>query len=107
MLGAAVEFESLAIDWAPEFTASILWLAGLSSVVYGIMHLIFLRGAAASVAGLLYLVPVITSTFMYLIFDERFGPLALAGMLVTVLGVAFASTGGRRSTAHPVATVAR
>ncbi len=107
MLGAAVRVESFAIDWAPEFAASILWLAGLSSLVYGIMHLIFLRGAAASVAGLLYLVPVITSTFMYVLFDERLGPLALAGMLVTVIGVAYASTGGRVVLAQPVVAGSR
>ena len=59
--------------------------------MYALMHVLFLRGAAAQVASLFYLVPPITSLALYAFFDEKLGPLALAGMAVTVVGVALAT----------------
>ena len=44
--------------------------------------------AAAQVASLFYLVPPATAVIAYLMFDERLGVLALAGMVVTAMGVA-------------------
>ena len=79
------------IDWQPQFIAGLAWLATLSVVLYGIMHLLFLRGAAARVASLFYLVPPITSFMLWLGFGERLGPLAIAGMVVTIVGVALAA----------------
>ncbi|HKU99126.1 MAG TPA: EamA family transporter, partial [Vineibacter sp.] len=49
------------------------------------------RGAATGVAALFYLVPPCTAVMAWLLFDERLGVLALAGMAVTVVGVALAT----------------
>jgi drug/metabolite transporter (DMT)-like permease len=105
MLGLAAGVESFRItEPDARFVTSILWMAGMSSGLYGLLHFLFLRGAAASAASLLYLVPVLTSTMTWVFFDERLGPLALAGMALAVVGVALASlqrqaaapaTGGR------------
>jgi drug/metabolite transporter (DMT)-like permease len=39
------------------------------------------------VASLFYLVPPATALEAFVLFDERLGPAALAGMLVAVIGV--------------------
>jgi drug/metabolite transporter (DMT)-like permease len=79
------------VDWQPGFVWGLAWLVVLSVVMYALMHVLFLRGSAARVASLFYLVPPITSLVLWLGFDERLGPLALAGMAVTVAGVALAA----------------
>jgi drug/metabolite transporter (DMT)-like permease len=43
------------------------------------------------VASLFYLVPPITSLALYALFGEQLGALAIAGMFVTVGGVALAT----------------
>jgi len=48
-------------------------------------------GEAARVASLFYLVPPVTALIAWALFDERLGPLALAGMGVAVTGVLLAS----------------
>jgi drug/metabolite transporter (DMT)-like permease len=43
------------------------------------------------VASFFYLVPATTALFAYLLFGETLGPISLAGMVVTALGVALAN----------------
>ena len=90
LLAGAVSLESFTFDPQPQFLGAIVWLIALSSAVYGLLHALFKRGASASAASLLYLVPVATSTFMYLMFEERLGGLAIGGMGLTIAGVASA-----------------
>ncbi len=92
MLVAAFFDRPRGVDAAPAFFAGIAWLVVLSSGMYGILHVLFLRGESAQAASLFYLVPVVTSSFMYLMFGERLGPLALAGIVVVVAGVLFATS---------------
>jgi drug/metabolite transporter (DMT)-like permease len=79
------------VDWTWNFTFSLAWLVALSGTIYGILIWLFRRGAATRVASLFFLVPPVTSASTWLIFGERLGALALAGMAVTVVAVALAT----------------
>ena len=85
----ALAFETRRIDWTPEFLFAMAWLViVLSFGAVTLLIILIRRGAASRVASLFYLVPPSTAVLAWLIFDERFGPLALAGMALVVLGVA-------------------
>jgi drug/metabolite transporter (DMT)-like permease len=87
--------EDTTIEWTSGFVFGLMWLVVVLSIgaVTLLMALIRL-GEAARVASLFYLVPPVTALIAWVLFDERLGPLALAGMAVAVLGVAMAT--GRR-----------
>ena len=85
----AFALETRVVDWTPEFIFAMAWLVILLS--FGAVTLLIIlirRGAASRVASLFYLVPPSTAVLAWLIFDERFGPIALAGMALVVVGVA-------------------
>lgn len=85
----ALLFEQRQVIWSGEFIFALTWLCVVLSL--GAISLLFVlirRGAAAAVSSLFFLVPPCTALVAYFLFDERLGPMALAGMLVTMLGVA-------------------
>ena len=49
------------------------------------------RGAAAKVASLFYLTPAVAALLAWPLFGETFGWIGLAGMALTVIGVALAN----------------
>ena len=61
----------------------MLFRSGGSSLLY----LLIQRGAAASVASLMYLVPPTTAAIAWLLFDEQITLLTLLGTAITALGV--------------------
>lgn len=74
---------------ATDFLIAIVWLAVILSVVtVWLLMVLIRRGAASRVASLFYLVPPVTALFAWLLFNETLGPLALAGMVIAVAGVA-------------------
>ena len=86
---AAPLTETMHIQWTGEFVFALLWLSFVLSV--GAIFLLFAlirRGAAARVASLFYLTPPVTALVAWAMFDERLGAVALAGMVVAVMGVA-------------------
>lgn len=81
-------FESGSIDWHPEMIGALAWSVlvltlGGSSLLY----LLLQRGAAMRVTSLLYLVPPCTALLAWWLFDEYLGPLVLAGMGLSAIGV--------------------
>jgi drug/metabolite transporter (DMT)-like permease len=52
-----------------------------------LLYLMIRQGTAARVSSLFYLVPPSTAVIAFLLFGERFGPLALVGMALAVAGV--------------------
>jgi drug/metabolite transporter (DMT)-like permease len=50
------------------------------------------RGRATDVTSLMYLTPPTTAVMAWLMFDERLGPVAWTGVLVTMAGVALVLT---------------
>lgn len=89
ILPFALLFETMQVDWHPRFVFALAWLCLVLSV--GAISLLFLlirRGAAAKVASLFYMVPPCTALIAWPLFGETLGPVALAGMALTVVGVA-------------------
>lgn len=84
-------FETMQVQWTPSFIFAMTWLVLVLSLgAISLLHVLIRRGEASRVASLFYLVPPVTSVLAYLCFGERLGITALAGMMVTVTGVALA-----------------
>jgi len=89
VLALATVLESMQVIWSTTFVLALLWAIVVLSI--GAITLLFIlirRGAAAQVSSLMYLVPPCTAVIAYFLFDERLAPISLAGMALTVVGVA-------------------
>jgi drug/metabolite transporter (DMT)-like permease len=93
-LPVALAFETMRIDWTPQFVFALGWLVVVLSLgAITLLMLLIREGAASRVASYFYLVPPVTAVEAWLLFDERLGPLALVGMALVALGVALAARG--------------
>jgi drug/metabolite transporter (DMT)-like permease len=91
-LPLGIALEGFTVDWGAELVLVLIWLAvGLSIGALMLLWALVKRGAAAKVSSLFYLTPPTTALMGWLLFDERFGAIALAGMAVVVAGVALAT----------------
>lgn len=85
----ALTLETRQINWTGELIFAMIWLIFVLSIGAILLLMLLIRlNSATSVSGLFYLVPPATALEAYLIFGERLGWLALAGMAVASLGVA-------------------
>ncbi len=92
--------ESMVVHWTPAFLFALGWLVLVLSVgAIALLYLLIRRGEAARVSSLFYLVPPTTALMACAMFDERLTALALAGMAVTVVGVALVVTAPGRVSA--------
>jgi drug/metabolite transporter (DMT)-like permease len=88
----ALVFESLRFDWTPQLVGALAWsVLVLTGGGISLLFLMLRRGAAAQVTSYFYLVPGITALMAFAMFGETLGPVAIGGMVVTVLGVALAA----------------
>ena len=93
--------ETREVAWTPQFQFALLWLVfGLSVSAILLLMWLIRRGAASQVASLFYLVPPVTALEAYFLFGERLGPLAIAGGLVAITGVAMVTMKGRSAKAR-------
>jgi drug/metabolite transporter (DMT)-like permease len=84
--------EDMQIDWTGEFVFALLWAVFVLSLgAVSILYLLIRRGAAAQVASLFFLVPPCTALIAWPLFGETLGSWALAGMVLTAVGVALAT----------------
>ena len=91
----ALIFETGTIDWTPAFVFAVLWLALVLSIgAISLLHLLIRHGAAARVASLFYLTPSVTAVLAWLLFGDALSPAAIAGFVVSALGVALATRHG-------------
>jgi drug/metabolite transporter (DMT)-like permease len=82
-------FEDQRVDWTGELIFALAWLVLLLSVgAISLLYWLIKRGEAARVSTLFFLVPPVTALVAWPVFGETLGPVALAGMVVTVIGVA-------------------
>ena len=82
-------FEDMQIDWDLRFIGALAWMVVVVSLGAHTLLLLMLRQShATKVASLFYLTPPTAAVMAYYLFDERLTILALAGMAVTVFGVA-------------------
>jgi drug/metabolite transporter (DMT)-like permease len=89
VLPLALATETLDVRWTGEFMIALAWLVLVLSI--GAISLLFYlieHGEATRVSSLFYLVPLTTAAMAWLIFGEKLGVLALAGMAMGILGVA-------------------
>ncbi|KAB2698445.1 DMT family transporter [Brucella haematophila] len=85
----AFSFETRVIIWSPQLIFALVWLTLAISIGAILALLVMIReGAMSKVASLFYLVPGAAAIMAYLIFGETLGPIQIAGMVVTTLGVA-------------------
>ena len=91
-LALAFAFETMHVAWTTNFVISVVWLAVVLSVMtIALLMWLIRRGAAAKVASLFYLVPAVAALMAWPLFGESFGWIGLAGMALTVIGVALAN----------------
>lgn len=77
------------IDWSLPFVLGMAWIIlPLSAGSYTLYLWLIRRDAATRLTAFLYLVPPVTAVVAWMMFGETMGPVALAGMLVAIGGVA-------------------
>ncbi|MDK3022505.1 DMT family transporter [Cupriavidus taiwanensis] len=82
-------FETRAVQWTPAMLGALAWsVVALSIGAISLLFLLIRQGAATKVSSLMYLTPPTTAVMAWLLFGERFPPLAAAGMVLAALGVA-------------------
>lgn len=87
--------ESMQVRWSAEFTFALAWLVLVLSLgAITLLQLLIRRGAALRVSSLFYLTPACTALLAWLLFDERLGAAAIAGIAVAALGVALVNRPG-------------
>jgi drug/metabolite transporter (DMT)-like permease len=103
LLPFGLMFETLAVNWTPQFGFALGWaVLALSLGSISLLLLMIRHGAVTQVASLFYLVPAVTAIMAYLMFDERLGVQALAGFVIALTGVALVvAQPGVRKTANP------
>ncbi|SDW27982.1 EamA-like transporter family protein [Marinobacter mobilis] len=85
----AFAWETRAVEWHLQLQLSMAWLVlGVSIGAILLLMWLIRRGAANRVASLFYLVPPVTALEAFWAFDERLGVLAMAGGVVSIIGVA-------------------
>ena len=93
LLPFAVATESMLVDFTLEFWLALAWsIVALSLVAITLLLVMIRRGRATEVTSLMYLTPPTTAVMAWLMFDEMLGPVAWAGVLVTMAGVALVLT---------------
>ncbi|NNJ10886.1 EamA family transporter [Chloroflexales bacterium ZM16-3] len=89
MLAGSFFFEQRAITWAPQLFFALGWLVFVLSLGAILLLMTLIRiSSAARVTSLFYLVPPATALEAFLVFGERFGPMAIGGLALASLGVA-------------------
>jgi drug/metabolite transporter (DMT)-like permease len=87
-LPVAALTEPMRIAWnlpvliALAWSVFVLTAGGISLMFYMLRH-----GQVTAVSGTMYLVPSVTALLAWALFGETLGPLAIAGMVVTLAGV--------------------
>ena len=100
-LGSLI-FEEQYVDWSGELIFALAWLVLLLSLgAVSLLYWLIRRGEASKVSSLFFLVPPVTALVAWPVFGETFGPLALAGMVVTVVGVALVNLEKKNAVAKP------
>ncbi|MEM5428344.1 DMT family transporter [Cupriavidus oxalaticus] len=82
-------FETRDVQWAAAMIGALAWsVVALSIGAISLLFLLIRQGAATKVSSLMYLTPPTTAVMAWLLFGERFPPLAAAGMVLAAFGVA-------------------
>ena len=89
LLPFGLAFETMRVQWTPEFVFALAWLAFVLSIgAISLLTLLIRRGAATTLASMFYLVPPATAVEAWLLFGETLSGSALVGMALAIAGVA-------------------
>ena len=89
---AAWAFEEMRIDWNVDFIGALAWMVIVVSLgAHSLFLFLLRRNQATRVTSLFYLTPPAAAVMAWAMFDETLTFVALAGMAVTVAGVALAT----------------
>ena len=81
--------EPASVQWNPQVIGAMAWsVLGLTLGGSSLLYILIQRGAAASVASLMYLVPPTTAVIAWFLFREPITWLTVAGIALTAFGVA-------------------
>ena len=95
------------VEWTLRIYAVLGWsVLVLSIAATLLLYRLLRRGDASRVSSLLYLVPPVTAIMAWAVFRETLAPLAIAGMALTVVGVALVAAGPRRAGPAPDTAIA-
>ncbi len=80
------------VHWTTDFIFAMVWLCLVLSIgAVSLLMLIIRHGDVSRVAGLFYLVPVVTAVMSYFLFGEQLNAVQIGGIAVTAFGVALVS----------------
>ncbi len=83
-----VLLEPEAMQWNGQLMGAMAWsVLGLTLGGSSLLYLLIQRGAAATVASLMYLVPPTTALIAWVLFDEQITAITLLGTAITAIGV--------------------
>ncbi|MGF1753830.1 DMT family transporter [Vibrio makurazakiensis] len=87
-LPAALQYETMQVQWTMEFILTMVWLVVVLSCV-AILLLLYMveNGAASSVASVFYMVPPVTAIQAWLMFGESFDALGALGFCLAAIAV--------------------
>lgn len=92
VLPAAVLLEPMRLDWTPELIFALAWSVLVLSIgAIGLLLFLIRRGEVSRAATLIYLIPPVTALQAWAMLGETLAPVQIAGMAVTVVGVALAN----------------
>jgi drug/metabolite transporter (DMT)-like permease len=76
------------MQWNGQLMGAMAWsVLGLTLGGSSLLYMLIQRGAAATVASLMYLVPPTTALIAWLLFDEQITAITLLGTAITAVGV--------------------
>jgi drug/metabolite transporter (DMT)-like permease len=95
----AFGFETMRVDWTPDFITALAYLVVASSLISTTLLLLMVRhGEVSRVSAIFFLVPPSAALAAWLIAGETMPPVAWGGMALAAVGVAVATrrAAGRR-----------
>ena len=88
-LPLALGFETMRVDWTPDFVVALAYLVVASSLISTTLLLLMVRhGEVSRVSAIFFLVPPSAALAAWLIAGETMPPVAWAGMVLAAAGVA-------------------
>ncbi len=88
LLPLSLWLEDWCIDWTGEFLFALGWLVLVLSLgAITLLHILIRHGEATRVSALFYLTPPTTALMAYVMFGERLGVMAMAGVVLVAVGV--------------------
>lgn len=88
----AMVLEDGRIEWTGNFIFAMVWLCLVLSIgAVSLLMVIIRHDNVSRVAGLFYMIPIVTAVMAYFIFGEQLNTVQFVGIAITAVGVALVS----------------